>query len=272
MASTISSRDRRIFYAHLFPLWIVSHFLFYSINAFSKQSQCPKTTANFKAFCTGEHLENEQPIGYKGSNFHRVIKNFMVQVSNTMQRAVELWRHRWHHVVLWTGLLRMYPIDALLPLLTFIHSCVCPVLFREVTSSMAMEQDQRLFTEPANSRMRISCTSMTNLGCWALPILGPTQSKYSQSLYLIETWGRCTCDYVRLLIHGTYSLLLCLFTCSGCQFFITCAKADWLDGKHCVFGRVLDAASMLTVRKCEAVPVHGDKPRLPLQIVQCGEL
>jgi hypothetical protein len=63
-----------------------------------------------------------------------------------------------------------------------------------------------------------------------------------------------------------------IFFCSGCQFFITCSKAEWLDGKHCVFGRVLDAQSMLTVRKCEAVPVHGDKPRLPLRITQCGEL
>jgi hypothetical protein len=34
--------------------------------------KCPKTTANFKAFCTGEHLENEQPVGYKDSTFHRV--------------------------------------------------------------------------------------------------------------------------------------------------------------------------------------------------------
>uniref|UniRef100_A0A7S4SZZ8 Peptidyl-prolyl cis-trans isomerase n=1 Tax=Ditylum brightwellii TaxID=49249 RepID=A0A7S4SZZ8_9STRA len=61
---------------------------------------------------------------------------------------------------------------------------------------------------------------------------------------------------------------------NGCQFFITCAKTDWLDGKHVVFGRVLDAGSMLTVRKCEAVPVTGDgnRPRMPLRIIQCGEL
>lgn len=25
---------------------------------------------------------------------------------------------------------------------------------------------------------------------------------------------------------------------NGCQFFITCAKCDWLDGKHVVFGKV----------------------------------
>lgn len=59
---------------------------------------------------------------------------------------------------------------------------------------------------------------------------------------------------------------------NGCQFFITCAKADWLDGKHVVFGQVLDGNSMLTVRKCEAAPVNGTQPRIPIRIVQCGEL
>ena len=61
---------------------------------------------------------------------------------------------------------------------------------------------------------------------------------------------------------------------NGSQFFITCQKCDWLDRKHVVFGKVLDDVSMLTVRKCEAVPVVGGKgkPRIPLKIVQCGEL
>jgi peptidyl-prolyl isomerase H (cyclophilin H) len=59
---------------------------------------------------------------------------------------------------------------------------------------------------------------------------------------------------------------------NGCQFFITCAKADWLDNKHVVFGQVLDGNSMLTVRKCEAVPANGTTPRIPLRVTQCGEL
>jgi cyclophilin family peptidyl-prolyl cis-trans isomerase len=34
---------------------------------------------------------------------------------------------------------------------------------------------------------------------------------------------------------------------NGCQFFVTTAKCDFLDGKHVVFGKVIDG--MLVVRK-----------------------
>lgn len=58
---------------------------------------------------------------------------------------------------------------------------------------------------------------------------------------------------------------------NGCQFFITTAKASWLDGKHVVFGRVIDG--MLTVRKIENVPVGTDsRPKIPVIISECGEL
>ena len=38
---------------------------------------------------------------------------------------------------------------------------------------------------------------------------------------------------------------------NGSQFFITCEKCDWLDGKHVVLGKVLDKESMIIVKKIE---------------------
>ena len=40
---------------------------------------CPKTCENFRQFCTGEFLRNDQPTGYLNSSFHRVIKGFVLQ-------------------------------------------------------------------------------------------------------------------------------------------------------------------------------------------------
>mmetsp|Transcript_24731 Transcript_24731/g.69440 ORF Transcript_24731/g.69440 Transcript_24731/m.69440 type:complete len:213 (+) Transcript_24731:102-740(+) len=144
---------------------------------------CPKTCENFRQFCTGEHLKNEQPIGYKNTIFHRVIKDFMIQGGDFIKHDG-------------TGKTNIYN-----------------------GTSFADENFIHKHTEPG-------MLSMANSG--------PNSN--------------------------------------GCQFFITCAKADWLDGKHVVFGKVLGDESMLTVRKCEAVPLNGTTPRLPLKVVQCGEL
>jgi len=59
---------------------------------------------------------------------------------------------------------------------------------------------------------------------------------------------------------------------NGCQFFITCGKCEWLDGKHVVFGRVL-GDGLLVVRKAENVQCGpNNKPRLDVTISECGEM
>lgn len=145
--------------------------------------QCPKTCENFRQFCTGEFLRNEQPLGYKGSKIHRIIKGFMIQGGDFLHNNG-------------TGKCCIYGASTFADE-NFLH-----------------KHDQPGLLSSANS--------------------GPNTN--------------------------------------GCQFFITCAKAEWLDGKHCVFGKVLDEESMFTVRKIENAPVQGTEPRIPIRVVECGEL
>jgi len=57
---------------------------------------------------------------------------------------------------------------------------------------------------------------------------------------------------------------------NGSQFFICTAKTPWLDGKHVVFGKVLDGIEV--VRKMEAVGTDSGTTRKEVKIVDCGEL
>lgn len=49
------------------------------------------------------------------------------------------------------------------------------------------------------------------------------------------------------------------------QFFITTATCDFLDGKHVVFGKIIDG--LLTLRKIENVPTGvNNRPKLVVKI------
>ncbi|KAF2863646.1 putative peptidyl-prolyl cis-trans isomerase [Piedraia hortae CBS 480.64] len=58
---------------------------------------------------------------------------------------------------------------------------------------------------------------------------------------------------------------------NGSQFFITTAVTSWLDGKHVVFGEVLEGYEV--VEKIEDVAKgRGDKPLKDVRIEKCGEV
>ncbi|RMX39012.1 hypothetical protein pdam_00008182 [Pocillopora damicornis] len=57
---------------------------------------------------------------------------------------------------------------------------------------------------------------------------------------------------------------------NGSQFFICTAKTTWLDGKHVVFGSVVEG--MDVVRKMEAIGSQSGKTAKPVAISDCGQL
>lgn len=57
---------------------------------------------------------------------------------------------------------------------------------------------------------------------------------------------------------------------NGSQFFICTAKTPWLDGKHVVFGTVVEGDDV--VKKMEAVGSDGGKTSKPVTIENCGQL
>jgi len=143
----------------------------------------PKTAENFRQLCTGEKLKNGVPTGYKNSEFHRIIPDFMLQGGDFLK--------------------------------------------------------------------------------------GDGTGSYS-------IYGENFKDENFILKHeaaGTLSMANSGPNTNGSQFFIITKPCDWLNGKHVVFGRVIDATSMLTVRKIENVSTgYADKPKYNVVITECGQM
>jgi peptidyl-prolyl isomerase F (cyclophilin D) len=57
---------------------------------------------------------------------------------------------------------------------------------------------------------------------------------------------------------------------NGSQFFLTTVKTEWLDGKHTVFGSVVEG--MDVVKQIETYGSPSGQPRAKIVIADCGQL
>ena len=86
-------------------------------------------------------------------------------------------------------------------------------------------------------------------------------------------YGRTFPDENFTLLHEPFSLSMANAgpNTNGSQFFITTVDTPWLNGRHVVFGRVLEGKDV--VDSLQNLPVNrGGRPEQAVVIAKCGSL
>lgn len=77
--------------------------------------------------------------------------------------------------------------------------------------------------------------------------------------------------YLPITVLGVLSMANAGANTNGSQFFICTAETDWLDGKHVVFGKVVEGYKEV-VKKMEEFGSDSGKTSKEVKIADCGQL
>ncbi|XP_078601848.1 peptidyl-prolyl cis-trans isomerase B-like isoform X1 [Branchiostoma floridae x Branchiostoma japonicum] len=205
----------------------------------------PKTVKNFI-----DLAKEEKPNGYKGSIFHRVIKDFMIQGGDFTRGDG-------------TG--------GAIP-----EGFEGPPTWKQIERLKANEEKIRKEGRQRNPMaFGIAGTGRKIMNVNPLFVLFHVMYSVVEALWPSEgksIYGDRFEDENFKLQHygpGWLSMANAGKNTNGSQFFITTTKTEWLNGKHVVFGKVVKG--MNVVRKIEDTKKDGrDRPNKEVKIADAG--
>lgn len=229
----------------------------------------PRTVDNFRALCTGEKGmgKSGKPLHYKGSTFHRIIPNFMIQGYVRGLRVVTE-----HFLESKCGSYRrkgVYLCWLNVPAAAAACLLVCFEINRgDFTEGNGRGGESIYGTkfEDENFKLKVSAKSIlsTLMGRGCLPLMAVC-SKFS--------FPNCCCGGCFASQHeGPFYLSMANAgkDTNGSQFFITTVKTPWLDGRHVVFGKVLEGTDI--VKQIESQGTNSGQPTKTVTISDSGEI